>query len=243
MSTTPIALHAVNQQLQHYFAAQPQAGEGLVTVLEDSLSLPRLLPLLQALLADADSLQTVATRSYVHGNGFVKVVLLDEHGYKLRLHIWFAGSACEENIHDHRWSFASHVLVGTLNSEIWVDDVQGQVLPEFRYAAATANSAAGKQAVGHCRLSLQQHCQYGAGSSYVMPKLVLHRIINPGQHLVATVMVSAPTEQGDTRLIPIQEELNPQVDMPRLSAEALAPLLRRFINECQSQAWSGLQAA
>ena len=56
-------------------------------------------------------------------------------------------------------------------------------------------------------------------------------------------MVSAPTEQGDTRLIPIQEELNPQVDMPRLSAEALAPLLRRFINECQSQAWSGLQAA
>ena len=76
-----------------------------------------------------------------------------------------------------------------------------------------------------------------------MPKLVLHRIINPGQHLVATVMVSAPTEQGDTRLIPIQEELNPQVDMPRLSAEALAPLLRRFINECQTQAWSGLQAA
>ena len=237
------ALHAVNQQLQQYFSEHPQAGEGLVSVLEEQLSLPQVLALLQGLLADEQALQAVAARSYVHGNGFVKVVLLDEHGHKLRLHIWFAGSACEENIHDHRWSFASHVLVGTLNSEIWVDDAQGQALPEYRYAAATATAAADKQALGTCRVSLQQHCQYGAGSSYVMPKQVLHRIINPGQHLVATVMVSAPTEQGDTRLIPIQEELNPQVDMPRLSAEALAPLLRRFINECQSQAWSGLQAA
>ena len=174
------ALHAVNQQLQQYFSEHPQAGEGLVSVLEEQLSLPQVLALLQGLLADEQALQAVAARSYVHGNGFVKVVLLDEQGYKLRLHIWFAGSACEENIHDHRWSFASHVLVGTLNSEIWVDDAQGQALPEYRYAAATATAAADKQALGTCRVSLQQHCQYGAGSSYVMPKQVLHRIINPG---------------------------------------------------------------
>ena len=136
------ALHAVNQQLQQYFSEHPQAGEGLVSVLEEQLSLPQVLALLQGLLADEQALQAVAARSYVHGNGFVKVVLLDEHGHKLRLHIWFAGSACEENIHDHRWSFASHVLVGTLNSEIWVDDAQGQALPEYRYAAATATAAA-----------------------------------------------------------------------------------------------------
>ncbi len=237
------ALHAVNQQLQQYFSEHPQAGEGLVSVLEEQLSLPQVLALLQGLLADEQALQAVAARSYVHGNGFVKVVLLDEHGHKLRLHIWFAGSACEENIHDHRWSFASHVLVGTLNSEIWVDDAQGQALPEYRYAAATATAAADKQALGTCRVSLQQHCQYGAGSSYVMPKQVLHRIINPGQRLVATIMVSAPTEQGDTRLIPMQEQLNPQVDMPRLSAAVLAPLLRRFVAECQAQTWERSQAA
>ena len=237
------ALHAVNQQLQQYFSEHPQAGEGLVSVLEEQLSLPQVLALLQGLLADEQALQAVAARSYVHGNGFVKVVLLDEHGHKLRLHIWFAGSACEENIHDHRWSFASHVLVGTLKSEIWVDDAQGQALPEYCYAAATATAAADKQALGICRVSLQQHCQYGAGSSYVMPKQVLHRIINPGQHLVATIMVSAPTEQGDTRLIPMQEKRNPQVDMPRLSAAVLAPLLRRFVAECQAQTWERSQAA
>jgi hypothetical protein len=76
-----------------------------------------------------------------------------------------------------------------------------------------------------------------------MPKQVLHRIINPGQHLVATIMVSAPTEQGDTRLIPMQEKRNPQVDMPRLSAAVLAPLLRRFVAECQAQTWERSQAA
>ena len=237
------ALHAVNQQLQQYCSEHPQAGEGLVSVLEEQLSLPQVLALLQGLLADEQALQAVAARSYVHGNGFVKVVLLDEHGHKLRLHIWFAGSACEENIHDHRWSFASHVLVGTLSSEVWADDAQGQVLPEYRYAAATATLAADKQAQGSCRVSLQQHCQYSAGSSYVMPKQVLHRIINPGHHLVATVMVSAPTEQGETRLIPSHAQLNPQVNMPRLSAAALAPLLRRFVAECQTHTWAGKRAA
>ena len=108
------ALHAVNQQLQQYFSEHPQAGEGLVSVLEEQLSLPQVLALLQGLLADEQALQAVAARSYVHGNGFVKVVLLDEHGHKLRLHIWFAGSACEENIHDHRWSARSTVKFGSM---------------------------------------------------------------------------------------------------------------------------------
>ena len=46
------ALHAVNQQLQQYFSEHPQAGEGLVSVLEEQLSLPQVLALLQGLLAD-----------------------------------------------------------------------------------------------------------------------------------------------------------------------------------------------
>lgn len=206
--------------------------------LSQQLGKNQLMGVLQQLLADEKALAEVAKRSYIHGNGFVKVVLLNESGFKLRLHIWFAGCACEENIHDHRWSFASHVLLGQLKIEIWQDAQEGVSLPEYRYVAANAEQASCKQSVGMTRVRLQQQCVYGAGESYVMSKQVLHRIINPGSETVASIMCSAPTAQDHTRLIPSHVAIGPQVQMPALSSADLVAVLQRFLAECEAVQWA-----
>lgn len=230
-------LQQFQQQLDHYFSIHQDADAALSQWLEQQFSTVQLSQFLQALLLDEHALAQIATRSYQHGNGFLKVVLLDR-GYKLRLHIWFAGQSCEENIHDHRWSFASLVLAGQLKSEIWCDDAQGQMFQEFEYHAASQKHAPFKIDLGQKMLTLDhvQTCQ--AGESYVMPKGKLHRIINPGDQLVATMMCSAPTEQGTTRLIPMHQGIDPNIQPPKTTVQQLQAALQQFLSYLHVEGYS-----
>src|SRR5688572_21463814 len=76
--------------------------------------------LIGAILGDPIQLEQVASRSYVHANGFDKLVLLGSCApiYKLRLHIWWPGRSEPEldNVHNHRWDFSSSVVTGTVRS-------------------------------------------------------------------------------------------------------------------------------
>lgn len=191
-----------------------------LTPLADTLSTHCHADSIHALLRDVVGspklLDKIAARSYYHGNGFLKVVLLDR-GYKLRLHIWFKGSACEENIHSHRWAFASHVLTGALKSELWTDaandDTPTLTANEYRYTAEHTQHKnivkATKQLIGHTALLKQQDITQHAGTSYVMTQDQLHRINHPGQELVATIICTAPTAVLTNRLFP-------NTDMPKL---------------------------
>jgi hypothetical protein len=193
-----------------------------------------MIELLEAILKDTSSLKQICQRSYQHGNGFLKVVLLDR-GYKLRLHIWFAGQSCEENIHDHRWSFSSLILAGSLKSEIWKDHAEGQVFQEYEYHAETAERSAFKAEMG-CQPLQLDHVQLNTvGDHYVMPKGKLHRIINPGHQLVATMMCSAPTEQGTTRLIPMHAGIDPNIQPPKANKDQLAGALLQFLQHLKAQ--------
>lgn len=221
-------------QLDQFFAVHEDANTALSHWLASHFSHYQLIELLQSILADQESLEQISARSYQHGNGFLKVVLLDR-GYKLRLHIWFAGQGCEENIHDHRWSFSSLILAGTLKSEIWKDDQAGQLLQEYEYHAATAQHAPCKIGIGLQRMSLDHIQVNTTGDHYVMPKGKLHRIMNPGHQLVATMMCSAPTEQGTTRLIPMHAGIDPNIQPPKTNASNLASALNTFLNYLRLQ--------
>lgn len=221
-------------QLDQFFAVHQDANATLSDWLASNFSTHQMIELLQCILADQHSLAQISARSYQHGNGFLKVVLLD-HGYKLRLHIWFAGQTCEENIHDHRWSFSSLVLTGALTSEIWSEDQTGQSFQEYQYHAATQQHSPFKVNIGKQSLKLDHVQVNTAGESYVMPKGKLHRIINPGHQLVATMMCSAPTEQGTTRLIPMHNGIDPNIQPPKTNATHLASALAAFLYHLQSQ--------
>ena len=62
-----------------------------------------------------------------------------------------------------------------------------------------------------------------------MPKGQLHRIINHGDQLVATMMCSAPTEQGTTRLIPMHDGVDPNIQSPRVTTVQLYQSLQCFL--------------
>jgi hypothetical protein len=54
------------------------------------------------------------TASLVHPNGFLKIPLgIDSLGQRLYLHVW-RNMGSDQSIHDHRWWFASTVLIGRL---------------------------------------------------------------------------------------------------------------------------------
>lgn len=225
-------LNKLASELDCFFASHPQANADLAQWLSDNFHPLQLIALLQNILTDQQLLKDVSTRSYQHGNGFLKVVLLDR-GYKLRLHVWFKGQSCEENIHDHRWSFASHILTGTLKSEIWTDvshDIPNIFnAKEFEYVAADQQHAAYKIDKGMCHLQHVETLYHHAGQSYVMPEQRLHRIINHGQKMVATIMCTAPTEQGTTRLIPTYGDIDPNIQPPKINAASLHQQLHRFM--------------
>lgn len=227
-------LAQLKQQLDIYFATHTDGEESLNEWLVAHFSQVQLVDLLQAILADEVCLTEISQRSYQHGNGFLKVVLLN-HGYKLRLHIWFAGQPCEENIHDHRWSFSSLILAGQLSSEIWVNDRNGHSFTEFEYHAANVQHEPFKTEKGITQLVCQKVQQYQAGQAYVMPKSTLHRIMNPGHQLVATMMCSAPTEQGTTRLIPMHAGIDPNIQPPKIKAAQLRHALEAFISHIQQE--------
>ena len=247
-----IQLEHIHEQLQHCFDALQ-----FTRAHSDHVAIPReaLNPLantlsthcradsIHALLRDVvDSpklLDKIAARSYYHGNGFLKVVLLDR-GYKLRLHIWFKGSACEENIHSHRWAFASHILTGALKSELWMDAVNDDTptltATEYRYTAEHNQHKkvvkATKQKVGHSALIKQQDVTQHAGTSYVMTQDQLHRINHPGQELVATIICTAPTAILTNRLFPTTDM--PKLHPAKLSAAELKQALLRYLAQTHS---------
>ncbi len=208
----------------------------IADILSANCNIQEISHLLADIIQSPKLLECIAARSYWHGNGFLKVVLLD-HGYKLRLHIWFQGSACEENIHSHRWGFASHILTGALKSELWADaandDADTITATEYRYTAEHKQHSqtikATKEALGEATLAKQQDVIQHAGSSYIMTEDQLHRINHPGQALVATIICTAPTTTLTNRLFPTTD--HPKLHPKKLTADELKAALCRYLEQ------------
>lgn len=257
IATAAEQLALINAQLDQHFAtdrgdsvntSSSTSLTQLASILSQYCHLSNITLLLSAIIQAPELLASIAARSYWHGNGFLKIVLLDK-GYKLRLHIWFAGTSCEENIHSHRWGFASHVLTGTLKSELWTDAANDEVdfsvscttqtddsllqAPEYLYTAKHQRGqhtiAAHKQLIGTAHLEKLQNIAQTAGASYVMTPHQLHRINHPGQELVATVICTAPTQVLTNRLFPTIPD--PKLQPANLSAAELQQALVQYLQQ------------
>lgn len=231
MPHTPAVLLPLSEQIAAHLQHSGSADEALAALLADTATADWQAALCEALLTDDAFATQVAARSYRHGNGFLKVVLLDR-GFKLRLHLWLPGASCEENIHDHRWSIASTILAGELHSEIWADaandgqfDLQAS---EYRYQAAASGQPAQAIPLHSSPLALLRRTRCPAGSHYSLPPATLHRICSHGRQLVATLMCSGPAVAGHTRLIAGREGLLPEVAARRLSVAELRAGIGHF---------------
>lgn len=184
------------------------------------------------ILSSEKNLQYIAERSYFHGNGFLKIVLLDNF-YKIRLHIWFEGISAEENIHSHRWDFASHILAGTLHSEIWQEtqnmDDQVHHLDCYLYTAKTGFSPPKSKYIGKKYLIKLRDDQFYAGNTYFMYKNNLHRIKANYSSFIATIICTLPTQTTDNLLFPNIK--NPNIEPRYINKHELKNYLEKFISK------------
>ena len=152
-------------------------------------------PALAALLEDDRAIRSIAARSYAHGNGFNKVVLAEENGVVVRLHV--AEGASEDNIHDHRWSFASTVLTGALENVTFAESDDGVPCDELRYLRDGASTEA--VPIRTCRVREVGRRRYGPGDAYVQDRATLHRIRWSAG--CRTLMVTQRPVSGSCRLL------------------------------------------
>lgn len=195
--------------------------------------------LLAQLLRDEAALTAVQRRSYYHHNGFRKLVLLQNRAFKLRLHLWEANSERHhENIHDHRWNFASCLLAGRFQTVVWEEDAAG---PETRlnctYTPAQADGCYGVHEHGQVRLRQRATHVLQAGDQYYMPASTLHQVTDPGQGETITLMLTATPVLGNCKLyaehsIPEQDKQN----VPFSRTEIRRELTSLLLTTCQSVA-------
>lgn len=184
----------------------------------------------RSICGQPELLEQVSRRSYLHGNGFYKIVLEDNDLFRLRLHIWQPGARAEENIHDHRWHFASTVLAGTLETEIWEDGLpgHGEDFDEYLYLSRSADAEARNVYMGKARVALKQRIINVPGDAYCMLSSVMHRIVYDGQATIGTLMCHAKAARNWARTI-TQRSVEPDVDHSCISAERLKKVLASYL--------------
>lgn len=160
--------------------------------------------LLRAIAGEPAWLAQVAANSHRHDNGFDKIVLSTPagDGAKLVLHVWDSpGRENTDNIHNHRWDFASVVLCGQVRTELYDDDPDGVIYPMLRYASPGAGASYTATAAGERRVGVRATLSLSAGSDYVWHKDVLHRAYGTGAPLTATLIVQGRPERQHTTVL------------------------------------------
>jgi hypothetical protein len=184
--------------------------------------------LLDGIRSDRTLAANVSRRSYWHSNGFAKLVVHvnDEPDFRLRLHVWPAddrrGSGYE-NIHNHRWPFASIVLAGAIRVEQFreVDDFDQRgtvVCNRLVYEAAAPGRVGRLRVEGKCALRKLGRPVYPAGTVYFCDTDMLHTVARASGGTAATLML-AGAATGNDALVYQDVTREPLVD----TDEAIGP--------------------
>ena len=158
-------------------------------------------------LSNPKSLSHVASSSYLHDNGFYKIVLRRNcsSSLTLRLHFWSGRDYLEGNVHNHRWRFSSLILHGKIVEEIFSMCPGGN---EHRYRYRNANeSPYSLRHVSRARLRLLRTNQWLPGQVYERTEAELHRVSVRGSKPTATLVVCHPKTRDESDVVSVTEAL------------------------------------
>lgn len=181
---------------------------------------------LNFLSLDPTFLSHIASRSYLHGNGFYKLTLCSENDFTIRFHVWMPGAMSQENLHSHRWPFASVITDGTLRGEIWSEAVgRAPLYDEYFYVGKDS----GLVRLGSAKVELAEYFEHRAGDTYTLASHVLHRVISTGDQLTATMMCRSTHCMQWSRNINVNDNI-PKVTPQYMSADELRGLIRDYLS-------------
>ena len=150
------------------------------------------LALIEALLGANSEEWSAAPSSYQHDNGFIKIPLARSiaSGASIRLNIWLPVLANMENIHDHRWDYASYVICGHLLEKQFCNSPGGDLYQLFQYVPRGDSNAYALARLGQRKLVEIQTEQINAKRLYVRPHSLLHSITPAVNLLTATLQIT-----------------------------------------------------
>jgi hypothetical protein len=168
---------------------------------------------LAAATADDTVRGRLAVRAVVHHNGFVKLVVVDTdewdalplQGFRLVLHVWDPAVAPHsvEEIHNHRWRFASVLLCGALKWEHFHEyDGEDEPIPclEYEYRSPGRGTGYRLRPRGPVTLARQFVAMAGVGARSMMTVSQIHRVEPVADTLSATLFLQFPVERTWTRV-------------------------------------------
>lgn len=133
--------------------------------------------------------------SYYHLNGFDKIVLINRPNFKIRLHNFLPRpeKRAMENIHDHRWNFASAMLRGSFNTDLFANGLRKDLKTHsYTYHSNKVNDKYDTVYNGEVFLEKLTTIQVSEGENYFMPADVLHRINEMNTDGTVTIIVTGP---------------------------------------------------
>ena len=204
-----------------------------------NLSITEIVSSLEELLTNPQESERVARQSYLHANGFYKLVIFSQAQAKVRLHYWRDDQAAEENIHNHRWMLASRVLFGELSSEIYKqcspEDSDALMLETRRYHKQFGQLGAEGEVLGRQSVRLCTRNTRFAGESYALDMNTLHRITRPNHSTpTLTLMIQSCPVYEDNYMLSFDHVKEPELVPNTLSVEELSVILREIINHLHS---------
>ena len=164
------------------------------------------------MLRDGARLADVAARSYVHPNGFAKVVMHVGGGYGIRLHVWrreHRTRADDANPHGHRGEFASWVVAGTLHETTFIEASDSERYDRSNYGRHV-NGMPYLHVAGTASLRRLEEIDRVAGTVYARSRSLLHTAAPIGQDLVASLVLQRPPSPEPTAVY--QRPDKPQLD-------------------------------
>lgn len=117
-----------------------------------------------------------AVESFIHPSGFDKLVLLSGETFKLRLHNFHPSDVQRpsENIHTHRWEFASAILDGYIVADFYELDENGEEERlHYQYHSETGMERKGTKSLAKYETRI-----HSKGSSYFLPCDLMHSIVD-----------------------------------------------------------------
>lgn len=175
----------------------PQAGiDGLsaaaaaVSALADRA---RLLGLIRAIRDDPAVVERCAAASGRHPLGHDKIMLLDtDPSFHLRLHAWWPDRKPRmEHVHDHRYEFATMVVSGHYEMQIFQRVTTGGTqMTEYRQHVRDDAGEWYLDAAGIAYLRLLATAKITTGAGYTLAHDALHRIMVPRDSFCLTLFLA-----------------------------------------------------
>lgn len=185
---------------------------------------------LSALLRNATlapELELVARDSYLHDNGFAKIVVYRSDHCAVRFHLWDTSQASvpvTSNVHDHRWHFVAMLLSGGYLQQQFRRASLSQKGSQYSASRYTVSGDEYELApIGELRLIKTDENRIQPGQHYMMMADSLHRVIVPVNQVTVSVVFQAATIKQSTTVC--AEQLLPHLVRKRSHGMSTADLL------------------